>query len=176
MTLDQLAEAADVSRRMLVNVEQGAVNPSVGTLLKLSDALGIGLPSLVEMPTRSRVTVVRDGDGAALWSSPAGGRGVLLVGSGAPDVAELWEWTLMPGDRPESDAHSVGTEELIQVREGVLRMTIGDDAHDLAAGDAILFAGDVAHSYGNPGEQPTRFTMAVFEPGVGVAHGSRSNA
>jgi transcriptional regulator with XRE-family HTH domain len=44
-TLDRLAEAAGVSRRMVVNVEQGAVNPSVGTLLRISDALGIGLPA-----------------------------------------------------------------------------------------------------------------------------------
>ena len=49
-TLDRLAEAAGVSRRMVVNVEQGAVNPSVGTLLRISDALGIGLPALVEPP------------------------------------------------------------------------------------------------------------------------------
>ena len=39
-TLDQLAEATSVSRRMVVNVEQGATNPSVGTLLRISDALG----------------------------------------------------------------------------------------------------------------------------------------
>ena len=49
-TLDHLAEAAGVSRRMLVNVEHGAANPSVGTLLKISDALGVGLPALVEPP------------------------------------------------------------------------------------------------------------------------------
>ena len=49
-TLDQLAEAAGVSRRMVVNVEQGAANPSVGTLLRISDALGVGLPALVERP------------------------------------------------------------------------------------------------------------------------------
>ena len=49
-TLDQLAEFAGVSRRMLVNVEKGSVNPSVGTLLRLSDALGVGLPALVEPP------------------------------------------------------------------------------------------------------------------------------
>ena len=35
---------------MLVNVEQGEVNPSVGTLLRLSDALGVGLPALVQPP------------------------------------------------------------------------------------------------------------------------------
>lgn len=53
-TLDHLAEVAGVSRRMLVKVEQGAVNPSIGTLLRLSDALGIGLPALVEPPSVAR--------------------------------------------------------------------------------------------------------------------------
>ncbi|WP_369827925.1 helix-turn-helix domain-containing protein [Cryobacterium sp. M96] len=49
-TLDQLAEGTGVSRRMLVNIEQGAANPSVGTLLRISGALGVGLPDLVEPP------------------------------------------------------------------------------------------------------------------------------
>src|SRR5579859_5042380 len=74
-TLDQLAEAAGVSRRMVVNVEQGAANPSVGTLLRISDALGIGLPSLVEPPHPKPVKVTRHGEGAVLWRGEFGGRG-----------------------------------------------------------------------------------------------------
>jgi transcriptional regulator with XRE-family HTH domain len=49
-TLDQLAAAAAVSRRVVVNVEQGAANPSVGTLLRISKALGVGLPALELAP------------------------------------------------------------------------------------------------------------------------------
>src|SRR5688572_5039478 len=64
-TLDQLAGAAGVSRRMVVNVEQGAANPSVGTLLRISDALGVGLPALVEPPDPTAVRVTRHGEGAA---------------------------------------------------------------------------------------------------------------
>src|SRR5215213_8446745 len=75
-TLDHLAEAAGVSRRMLVNIEQGTTNPSVGTLLRISDALGVGLPALVEPPQPKPVRVTRAGDGAVLWSSESG-RGVL---------------------------------------------------------------------------------------------------
>src|SRR6476659_2752970 len=110
-TLDQLAEAAGVSRRMLVNVEQGTVNPSVGTLLRLSDALGIGLPALVEPPQPAAVKVTRRGEGAALWTSEAGGRGLLVAGTAPPDVLELWDWSLAAGDRHASEAHSTGTRE-----------------------------------------------------------------
>ncbi|MGH3178715.1 MAG: helix-turn-helix domain-containing protein, partial [Streptosporangiaceae bacterium] len=48
-TLYQLAERSGVSRRMLVSIEQGSANPSIATLLLISDALGIGLPALVDM-------------------------------------------------------------------------------------------------------------------------------
>ena len=88
-TLDQLASYAGVSRRVLVNVEQGAVNPRVGTLLRLSDALGVGLPALVEPPASRTPKLTRNGQGAALWTGEAGGKGMLVAGTEPPDVVEL---------------------------------------------------------------------------------------
>jgi transcriptional regulator with XRE-family HTH domain/mannose-6-phosphate isomerase-like protein (cupin superfamily) len=173
-TLDQLAEAAGVSRRMVVNVEQGAANPSVGTLLRISDALGIGLPALVEPPQPKPVKVTRHGDGAVLWSSESGGRGVLVAGTEPPDVLELWDWTLGPGDHHISEAHTTGTKELVQVQQGAVTVEVADQTVTLETGDAVAFPGDVAHSYANPGTQPARFSLAVFEPGVGAA--TRSEA
>jgi transcriptional regulator with XRE-family HTH domain len=171
-TLDQLAEAAGVSRRMVVNVEQGTANPSVGTLLRISDALGIGLPALVERPGPRPVKVTRRDDGAVLWSSESGGRGVLVAGTEPPDVVELWDWTLGPGDRHVSEAHTPGTRELVQVQQGTITVEVAGQPVILEAGDAVAFGSDVAHSYANPGTQPARFSLAVFEPGVGS--GSRS--
>lgn len=165
-TLERLAEAAGVSRRMVFNVEQGAANPSVGTLLRISDALGIGLPALVEPPQPKPVKVTRAGEGAALWSSGSGGRGVLVAGTGSPDVVELWDWTLGPGDRHVSEAHPPGTKELLQVQEGAVTVVVEDRPFILDAGDAVAFPGDVVHSYANPGPEPARFSLAVFEPGV----------
>jgi transcriptional regulator with XRE-family HTH domain len=170
-TLDQLAETASVSRRMVVNVEQGVVNPSVGTLLRLSDALGVGLPALVEPPEPKSVKVVRCGEGAELWTGAAGGRGVLVAGTHPPDVMELWDWSLGPGDRHVSEAHAAGTKELVHVLEGSITVEVGDDVIALESGDAISFPGDVDHAYANPRSAPARFSLAVFEPGVGGASG-----
>ncbi|MCV0404561.1 MAG: helix-turn-helix domain-containing protein, partial [Chloroflexi bacterium] len=39
-TLDQLAQRAGVSRRMLINIEHGTANPSMAILLRIGDALG----------------------------------------------------------------------------------------------------------------------------------------
>lgn len=166
-TLDRLAEAAGVSRRMVVNVEQGAANPSVGTLLRISDALGVGLPALVEPPESKPVKVTPRGEGAALWTGEFGGRGVLVAGTEPPDVLELWDWTLGPGDLHVSEAHTAGTRELMQLQKGTLILDVADHAVTLRVGDAVAFPGDVKHSYSNPGKQAARFSLAVFEPGVG---------
>lgn len=168
LTLDQLAETAGVSRRALVNVEQGAANPSVGMLLRISEALGVDLPALVEPPSTDVVQVVRSGEGAVLWTGDAGGRGVLVASHAAPG-AELWDWTLGPGDRRDGDTHRRGTRELLHVHEGAVTVEVGDRASELGPGDAISFAGDIIHSYANPGTRPARFSLAVFEPGVSPA-------
>lgn len=171
-TLDQLAVAAGVSRRMVVNVEQGAANPSVGTLLRISDALGVGLPALVEHPEANVVKVTRRGEGAALWTGTSGGRGVLVAGTGPPDVLELWDWTLGPGDEHQSEAHTAGTKELIHVTEGAVTLQVADQPIVLQVGDAVSFPGDVAHSYSNLAAASARFSLTVFEPGVGSSTGS----
>jgi transcriptional regulator with XRE-family HTH domain len=167
-TLDQLAEAAGVSRRMVVNVEAGSANPSVGILLRLSDALGIGLPALVEPTERAVVAVTRAGEGPALWTSPDGGRAVLVAGTRPPDVLELWDWTLMPGDAHASTPHAAGTRELLHVLEGEVVMEIHGATHTLSTGDAASFPGDVPHTYRNESAIPARFSLAVLEPGVGT--------
>jgi transcriptional regulator with XRE-family HTH domain len=168
-SLDRLAEVAGVSRRLLVNVEQGAANPSVGTLLRISDALGVGLPVLVAPPSTTAMTVTRDGEGAALWTSPAGGRGVLVAGTQPPNVLELWDWTLYPRDTHRSAAHLPGTMELLQVQRGSILLEVGDESATLRAGDSVVFRSDVPHAYTQLGATRTRFCLAVFEPGMATA-------
>jgi len=175
-TLDQLAEAAGVSRRMLINVEQATMNPSVGTLLRISAALGVGLPDLVQSPEPKGVKVTRKGEGALLWSSAAGGRGVLVAGTEPPEVMELWDWTLAPGDQHASEPHTPGTKELLQVLQGTVTVVAAEQMVVLETGDSLSFPGDVAHSYSNNGTDAARFSLAVFERGVGSAHRETNNA
>ncbi len=154
---------------MVVNVEQGAANPSIATLLRISDALGIGLPALVEPPEPRLVKVTRRGEGAALWNTTNGGSGILVAGTEPPDVVELWDWTLGPDDAHTSESHSAGTKELMHVQQGTVTLQVADQSVTLKVGDAVTFPGDVPHSYANPHKRPARFSLVVFEPGVGQA-------
>lgn len=60
---------------------------------------------------------------SASESSAAIGATVRTERQAPPDVLELWDWTLAPGDRHESEAHVRGTKEILQVRQG--RVIVG---------------------------------------------------
>jgi quercetin dioxygenase-like cupin family protein len=92
---------------------------------------------------------------------------VLVAGTEPPDVVELWDWSLAPGDRHDSEAHTAGTKELLQVHAGTVTLDVADQQFTLASGDAVAFPGDVDHGYANDGTVDARFSLAVFEPGVG---------
>lgn len=167
-SLDQLAEVSGVSRRMLINIEKGDANPSIGILLKLGEALDVGLSALVESPEPTALKVTRSGTGPVLWSGEAGGQAVLVANTVPPDVVELWDWTLGPGDRYASDAHGAGTRELLHVLEGDAVVEVAEQAVTLHAGDALSFPGDVAHAYANPSTSSSRFSLSVFVPTIGT--------
>ena len=164
LTLDQLAEASSLSRRMLVNVEQGSANPSVATLLRLAEALGLGLPELVEPPRTSDTTITAAGSAPILWTGAHGGTGALVASTRTPDVLELWLWTMNPGESRDSEPHPTGARELIQVHDGTLELLVDGETHTLHAGDAASFPGDRPHSYRAAPEARATFTLTVFEP------------
>ena len=168
-TLDELTNRSGVSRRMLISIEHGEGNPSIATLLRISDALGVGLPVLVDVERPRALTVSAAAQAPVLWRGPRGGQALLVAGTEPPDVVELWEWTLHPGEAHQSEAHSAGTRELLLVLDGRVDLRVGDRTDRLEAGDSAAFAGDVAHGYATPADAatPARFVLTVFQPNVG---------
>jgi transcriptional regulator with XRE-family HTH domain len=164
-TLDQLAENSAVSRRMVVNVESGRSNASISTLLRLATALHVSLADLVsDTSGAGSVLVTAPGGREPLWRGESGGLAVMVAAADTPDMLELWDWVLAPGEDYESEPHRPGTRELIHVISGQLRLTVADEVHDLRSGGAASFPADVAHAYANAGRRPARFAMTVFEP------------
>jgi quercetin dioxygenase-like cupin family protein len=110
-----------------------------------------------------------------LWRGERGGQAVLVAGTDPPDVTELWDWTLGPGESHSSEAHAAGTRELLLVLDGEVELRVGQHAEVLATGDSASFTGDLPHGYVNASSaHMARFALTVFEPGVGP--GSRSEA
>ena len=161
-TLDELAHRSAVSRRLLVQIEQGTANPSLSTLLKLAAALGITLSDLLDAREPAPpVVVVPDDESRTLWQTAAGSAATLLVSQGP---LELWSWTLAAGDRRTSDPHRAGSVELLSVHSGAVVLDVGGDRVEVVAGDSARFEATWPHSYSNAGPAPATFTLVVLEP------------
>ncbi|WPB89442.1 helix-turn-helix domain-containing protein [Streptomyces malaysiensis] len=163
-TLDALAARSGVSRGMIIQIEQARTNPSVGTTVKLADALGVSITTLLDYEQGPRVTIVPPDQAVRMWSTEAGSYTALLVGTEADGPLELWEWRLMPGDESVSDPHPSGTVELIHVATGELTLVIGGETHPVPAGTSAGFEANTPHSYRNDGTVPVEMTMAVSVP------------
>ena len=161
-TLDEFAARSGVSRRLIVQIEQGDANPSLATLLKLAATLGVTLTELLAtQPQDQPVAVVPQQDAITLWSTPAGSTARLLVSRGP---LELWTWALQPGDRRISHPHRPGSLELLTVQTGTIRLEVGDHHVEVLTGDSAWFDATHPHAYENPEATPVTFTLAVLEP------------
>jgi transcriptional regulator with XRE-family HTH domain len=180
MTIDALAAEAGISRGTVIQVETARGNPSIATLCNLATALRVGVASLVDGDAAPRITVRRAEQAAPLWSSPVGSTAVFRIGTDPPDVVELWDWTLQPGDAFDGEAHPMGTAEVLSVLSGRLAVQVGTSELELATGDTAMFEAHAPHRYANVEGEPVRFTMVVVQPGdaglvppAGIAPASR---
>lgn len=163
LTLDALAARAGISKGMLVQVEQGRTNPSLATLCRLANALGVSLPQLLDVGPPAAVQVVRRDGNVVLWQGERGGEGRLLAASEEPWPLELWEFRLAPGDAYRADPQSPGTVEMVYVLAGHLTLRVEDESVEAPAGDTVVFRPDRDHEYRNAGDELVHVVIANAE-------------
>jgi transcriptional regulator with XRE-family HTH domain len=163
-TLGELAARSGLSKGMLVQLERGSTNPSIATLCRAADALGISVPRLVEVGDAPVARVVRAEEAVTLWRGRAGGTARLLAGLDLPELSELWDWRLGPRDAYRAEPHPAGTREMLHVLQGVLTLDVDQTRHPARTGETLVFHADRPHGYLNEHDRPLRFLMVVLEP------------
>ncbi|WP_423821989.1 helix-turn-helix domain-containing protein [Salinisphaera sp. SPP-AMP-43] len=153
-----LAEAAEVSRRMLISIEKGDVNVSLNTLDRLAAVLGVPFYTLVAPPETEDAARI---DEVAWAGVSPGSEARLLASKAAHEEVELWSWSLAPGEVYASDADPAGWTNMIVVIVGRLNLVVGEARFEIEAGDFKVFASDRPHRYANQTEEPLRFIRNV---------------
>jgi transcriptional regulator with XRE-family HTH domain len=164
-TLDQLATRSGLSKGMLVQLERGGTNPSIATLCRAANALGVTVPRLVEVAETPAARIVRAEEAVTLWRGRRGSTARLLAGLDGPELVELWEWRLGPRDAYRGEPHPAGSHEMLHVLDGVLTLQVDQARHQARRGETLVFRADRPHGYTNDGRSALRFVMVVLEPG-----------
>ncbi|HFZ1426779.1 helix-turn-helix transcriptional regulator [Serratia marcescens] len=134
-----LAELSGVSRRMLAGIEAGDRNVSLAVLDKIAAALAISFTDLIQAPEARGSHLV----GELAWQGAQPGSQALFAASvPARQRAELWEWTLMPGERYDSAPDAEGWSEMIYVIAGTLTLELEQGTLTLSAGATQTFNSD----------------------------------
>jgi transcriptional regulator with XRE-family HTH domain len=155
MTLKGLGRRAGLSHPFLSQLERGLARPSVGSVERIADALGISVGELWA-PERPAVQarIVRRDEGTVqshAGSSPGNLRDVL----GEDPELRLREWSGGSRRWPEEPTVQPGVIAVYVVR-GELEIEVGEAVHRLEEGDALRFDGAAPHRVRRTGSPGTR--------------------
>jgi transcriptional regulator with XRE-family HTH domain len=156
LSLDQLAQASGVSRAALSQIEGARTNPTLGIIWKVAVGLGVPFQALIGFSETSQGRLLRAGDAIALRSTDGRMESRLLSAFSAADRVEVYELRFQPKGTHRSEAHGPGTAEAVVLLTGALRVTAGEEQHELGAGDTLLFQANVDHAYENRSSRESR--------------------
>jgi transcriptional regulator with XRE-family HTH domain len=165
LSLRDLAARSGISASMISDVERGTKSPTVTTVVRLAQALGISAAMLIDGGTEpvSRIRVLRRGEGAsgehpAPWES--------LAPAGTASRIDFVRYQIPPSTSlGPSKAHASGTMEHMHVASGTVRVTVGEETAELFAGDSCSCRTDAPHGVENPDPSTEALIYLILERG-----------
>ncbi|WP_176038516.1 cupin domain-containing protein [Brucella tritici] len=169
----QLADRAGVPHAQISNVEKNKISPSVATLRKILNGLGVTLADffepertpptgpffeqgqLVDLTSMLTVNALERGNGRMTFRQVGDARGYNLQ-----ILHEVYEPHSDTGETLLQHASSEGGI----VVEGELEVTVGEDVRILKTGEAYLFDSRQPHRFRNISDQRTVVISACTPP------------
>ncbi len=159
--LRQLREAQDISMRKLAGrsglsanalsmIERGRSSPSVSTLYKLADALGVSITEFFgPQPAKQRLILTRAGERSRV--SFARGLWEGLGGEKFSGRVEPFLLTLETGGSSGQSTMVHTGHEFVFCLRGQLEYLVEKLPYTLNSGDSLLFSANLGHRWRNPG-------------------------
>lgn len=165
LTLQQVAEQADISTGYLSQIERNRSKLPIGVLKRIANVLGVQMNWFFQpetlSPPEERDVIVRAGRRRKMIFTGTGISEELL----SPNLLgplEVLMSTIEPG--ADSDFYSHDGYEAGLVTEGTLDLWIGEKSFRLEAGDSFSFSSTEQHRCANPGTVPTRVVWVITPP------------
>lgn len=160
LSLRALSEMSGLSINAISQIERGENSPTVSTLHRLANALGVHITDLFQEETRKTAVLVKRDQGLRSQSN-----GVLMESLGiglSNQQMEPFRLVIQPGRGNLDDLVSHAGEEFIHCLEGNIEYSIGEREFLLEPGDSLLFDATQLHGYRNPTEQRAVILMVFL--------------
>lgn len=166
ISMRALATKSGLSANALSMIERGRASPSVSTLYKLSDALGVSITSFFGSDMERKQVVFLKSDQRARIAFT---RGIFEGLGGERFVGRVEPFMLTlensANSGPRSMTHS--GHEFVFCLRGELEYQVERQLFHLEAGDSLLFAAHLKHKWHNPGKNVASAIIIIsgFEEG-----------
>jgi len=152
LTLTEVAQRAGVSPSVISDIEHGRANPSLGTLLKVAEALDLRVSDFFQLPDSASPSfpVVRRGEHPQLTSHAAGVVYELLTPRRLSELAVVRS-RVPPGFNNEDQPSAHPGWECALMVAGRMEHHQNGEVYLLEAGDSITYDASTAHWISNPG-------------------------
>ena len=161
----QLAEKADLAPSMVSQIESGRLTPSLNTLRRIADALGVTIATLfdgqpagrIQVSRRKEYPVVSFGGSTEQWSVLGAG---LFEGRIRAVVSTLGPRA--KGIATDKVVIKPGQMKLVYVLDGRVALQYNGERHALEAGDSALLDGGTPHGWENLGGKKARVLWVIL--------------
>ena len=163
ISMRALAARCGLSQPFLSAVERGLSMPSIVTLYRIAEALGVAPSTLLPDDSHGDVQVIRAGKGPLVPSSERPGSAVgRLVLSDEDQGLEVYEY-VTPASADLDVWYAHAGRKVLHLIEGRLRVELEgrEDVH-LEPGDCLVHAARIPHRWSIEGEHPVRLFLVVL--------------
>ncbi|MDA3835698.1 MAG: XRE family transcriptional regulator [Spirochaetales bacterium] len=163
LTLNVLSERSGVSKAMLSQIEADKVNPTVATVWKIAQGLGVEIQALLGGENRPKriFQVSRYENITKLDTIDEGVHIHVLSPLNLVEDLEMYIITLEPHAALHSDPHFPKSEEYLTVLKGRIRVKAGESTAELRKGDFISYHCDIEHTIENTGNSEAKVHLVV---------------
>ncbi|MFQ6774346.1 cupin domain-containing protein [Cereibacter sphaeroides] len=154
LSLSGLSERSGVSVGTLSQLERGLGRPSLRTIERISQALGVPPFWLLEMPDQHNPEhdqmIVRSGQGVQLTVTEPG-MTKTLVTPRSFDAMQLMTVVMEPGSKSGAGFYRHEGIDVGYILSGSLNLEVDGRTHVLSAGDCFAFDSQLPHRFENRG-------------------------
>ena len=163
LTIEQVASATGLTKGFISQLERDTTTPSLSSLARICDALGVRMGDVFESATGEMARLVRRGERPEAAWNPSH----FLLSPSSERRLQAIESEIPPGGSSGEAPYSFpGDVEFVYVLSGRLELQVADDRYVLEAGDALTYPLREPHRWENPsaGEPARVLWVAVPNP------------